>query len=121
MANIDYILLAVRDPLQSADLYARILGHEAVEKAPTFAMFVLSNGLKLGLWAANEIVPAARAPGGSELSLTVADETALRALRDEWAGLGLTIVQEPTALDFGLTFTAEDPDGHRLRPFVPMM
>jgi len=22
-------------------------------------------------------------------------------------------------MDFGFTFTAEDPDGHRLRPFVP--
>lgn len=118
---IDYILFAVRDPLKSAELYAKVLGQEPVDTAPTFSMFVLPNGLKFGLWAADEIVPAAQAPGGVELSLTVADETALRALRDSWAGLGLTILQEPTQMDFGLTFTAEDPDGHRLRPFVPGM
>ncbi len=121
MANIDYMLLAVRDPLASAELYARILGREPVEKAPTFVLFVLPNGLKLGLWVANEIVPAAKPAGGVELSLTVPDEAALRALRDEWAGYGLRILQEPTRMDFGLTFTAEDSDGHRLRPFVPGM
>jgi catechol 2,3-dioxygenase-like lactoylglutathione lyase family enzyme len=121
MANIDYMLLAVRDPLTSGDLYARILGREPVEKASTFVMFVLPNGLKLGLWKADEIVPAAKAPGGVELSLTMPDAAALSALREEWAGYGLSILQEPTQMDFGLTFTAEDSDGHRLRPFVPGM
>lgn len=117
--TIDYILLSVRNPLESAELYARLLGHQPVERAETFSMFVLPNGLKLGLWASNEIVPAARPAGGSELSFTVPDDAALRALRDDWAGKGLTILQEPTAMDFGFTFTAQDPDGHRLRPFVP--
>lgn len=121
MANIDFMLLAVRDPLASADLYAKILGREPVEKASTFTMFALPNGLKLGLWKADEIVPKAKAPGGSELSLMIGSEAELRALRDEWAAYGLSILQEPTQMDFGLTFTAEDSDGHRLRPFVPGM
>ena len=33
--------------------------------------------------------------------------------------LGLKVIQEPTDMDFGFTFVVEDPDGHRLRPFVP--
>jgi hypothetical protein len=29
------------------------------------------------------------------------------------------ILQPPTEMDFGRTFTAADPDGHRLRVFKP--
>jgi hypothetical protein len=29
------------------------------------------------------------------------------------------ILQPPTAMDFGYTFLAADPDGHRLRVFAP--
>jgi predicted enzyme related to lactoylglutathione lyase len=36
-----------------------------------------------------------------------------------WKLLGLDIIQEPTKMDFGFTFTAADPDGHRLRVFAP--
>lgn len=36
-----------------------------------------------------------------------------------WSGRGITILQQPTDLDFGRTFTAADPDGHRLRVFWP--
>lgn len=32
---------------------------------------------------------------------------------------GLTILQEPVRMDFGTAFVATDPDGHRLRVFVP--
>ena len=44
------------------------------------------------------------------------------------AGLGISLrtlyrdiatLQAPTRMDFGLTFTASDPDGHRLRVFSP--
>jgi hypothetical protein len=31
------------------------------------------------------------------------------------------VIQPPTQMDFGLTMTAADPDGHRLRVFVPAM
>ena len=32
---------------------------------------------------------------------------------------GLTIAQPPTDMEFGRTFTALDPDGHRLRVYWP--
>ena len=35
--------------------------------------------------------------------------------RSESPGYTMSIVLEPTELDFGYTFVAVDPDGHRLR------
>ncbi len=118
MRTLDYILLAVRDPLKSADLYTQLLGREPVEKAPTFVLYVLPGGLKIGLWLASEMEPKPKSAGGVEISFTETSPDAVRATHDAWMALGLTIVQEPTQMDFGFTFVAEDPDGHRLRPFV---
>jgi hypothetical protein len=43
----------------------------------------------------------------------------VRSAHADWIACGLRIVQEPVDLDFGYTFTALDPDGHRLRVFAP--
>ena len=51
--------------------------------------------------------------------MTVADDAAVRELHADWSARGLTIAQAPTAMDFGFTFVALDPDGHRLRGFAP--
>lgn len=82
-------------------------------------LFATSNGCKLGLWLAPEVEPKAKPAGGMEISFVEADKAALEATHKAWQALGLTILQPPTEMDFGFTFTAEDPDGHRLRPFVP--
>jgi catechol 2,3-dioxygenase-like lactoylglutathione lyase family enzyme len=119
MRTLNYILLAVRDPLKSADLYTQLLGREPVEKATTFVLYVLPTGLKVGLWLADEMEPRPNAAGGVEVSFTEDSKDAVRASFEEWKKLGLKIVQEPTDMDFGYTFVAEDLDGHRLRPFVP--
>lgn len=114
-----YVLLYVEDPLASAAFYTELLGQHAVELAPTFALFVLTNGLKFGLWARAGVQPRALAAGGgSELCLTVADRASVDALHAQWAGRGVAIAQRPVALDFGYTFVALDRDGHRLRVFV---
>lgn len=118
MRTLNYLLLAVRDPLKSAELYTKLLGREPVEKAPTFVLFVLPTGLKIGLWLADEMEPKPLAAGGVEISFTEDTKDAVRATYEEWKKLGLKIAQEPTDMDFGFTFVAEDPDGHRLRPFV---
>ena len=119
MRSLDYILLAVRDPLKSGELYAKILGTEPVEASPGFVLFVTANGSKIGLWLAPEVEPKAKPAGGMEISFVEADKAALEATHDAWQALDLTILQPPTEMDFGFTFTAEDLDGHRLRPFVP--
>ena len=36
----------------------------------------------------------------------------------DWAKRGLEIIQRPTEMEFGLTFVALDPDGHRLRVYA---
>lgn len=118
MRALNYLLLAVRDPQKSAELYTRLLGREPVENSPTFVLYVLPTGLKIGLWIAAEVEPAPRPAGGVEISFTEESRDAVTATHDEWKKLGLKIVQAPTDMDFGFTFVAEDPDGHRLRPFV---
>lgn len=118
MRTLNYLLLAVRDPLQSAELYSKLLGREPVEKAPTFVLYVLPTGLKIGLWLADEMEPKPNAAGGIEISFSEDNKDAVRATYAEWSKLGLKVVQEPTEMDFGFTFVVEDADGHRLRPFV---
>ncbi len=119
MASFNFIIAYVADVPKSAALYGKLLGLEPVEACPNFAMFVLANGIQLGLWASHDVQPAANPPGGVELCFAAADEASVNALLADWRGLGLTIVQTPAIMDFGYTFTAVDPDGHRLRAFAP--
>jgi catechol 2,3-dioxygenase-like lactoylglutathione lyase family enzyme len=118
MRTLNYLLLAVRDPLKSAELYTELLGREPVEKAPTFVLYVLPGGLKIGLWLADEMEPKPNAAGGVEISFTEESKDAVRATFEEWSKLGLKALQAPTEMDFGFTCVLEDSDGHRLRPFV---
>lgn len=122
MLSPDMTILAVADPLVSARFYHSLLGIEPVENSPTFAMFVLASGLKLGLWQREGMVPTVSAePGSVELAAALADEAALHNCWARWRTLGVEVIQPPTQMDFGLTMTAADPDGHRLRVFVPAM
>ena len=120
MFNPNFVLLYVENPAASADFYAMVIGHPPVETSPTFAMFALGSGLMLGLWSKHTVEPPAQPQfGGSELGFPVADADAVRALHQAWLARGLRIAQAPTELDFGYTFVALDPDGHRLRVFAP--
>ncbi|ANC93212.1 drug:proton antiporter [Azospirillum humicireducens] len=117
--TLDFVLLHVDSPVASAAFYTDLLGRPPVEASPTFAMFKAGNGLMLGLWSRHTVEPASTPPGGGEIAFTVADEAAVRDLHADWSDRGLTILQPPTAMDFGHTFVAQDPDGHRLRVFAP--
>jgi predicted enzyme related to lactoylglutathione lyase len=115
----NFILLYVESPAAGAAFYADLLGRPPVESSPTFAMFALASGVMLGLWARHTVEPAVTGCGGGEIAFAVADADMLHALHADWARRGLTIIQPPTDMDFGRTFTVLDPDGHRLRVFVP--
>jgi catechol 2,3-dioxygenase-like lactoylglutathione lyase family enzyme len=118
MTEPTMVILYVTDASASAAFYADLIGRAPVEASPNFAMFVLSSGVKLGLWARDEVAPAVTAPpGGAELAITLADADAVRAAHADWSRRGLPVAQEPTVMDFGYTFVALDPDGHRLRLF----
>jgi catechol 2,3-dioxygenase-like lactoylglutathione lyase family enzyme len=115
----NFILLYVDSPPASAAFYSDLLGRPPVESSPTFAMFALASGVMLGLWARHTVEPAATGRGGGEIAFAVAAADTVHSLHADWVRRGLTIIQPPTDMDFGRTFTALDPDGHRLRVFVP--
>ena len=118
MTQLNYIVLAVDSPAASALTYSRVLGVEPVENSPTFVLYVMANGLKLGLWIKTGVVPAPKTPGGVEISFSEPNDDAVLATLAKWRDLGLEIVQEPIRMDFGFTFVAADRDGHRLRVFA---
>jgi len=120
MPSPNLIILYVEHPLASAAFYNTLLERPVVESSPTFALLALDGGLMLGLWERGGVEPAVDAAAGtSEIVFTAADPAAVDAWHADWRARGLTILQAPTAMDFGYTFTAADPDGHRLRVFTP--
>ena len=121
MTEPNFVLLYVADPVASARFYTDLLGKPAVENSANFAMFILDSGIKLGLWRTDDVEPAASLTGGgTELGFPFASLDQLEAKHADWSSRGLPIAQPPTRMDFGHTFVALDPDGHRLRAFVPM-
>ena len=117
MPDLSLAILYVDDPAASAAFYADLFGRPPVEASPTFAMFSMPGGAGVGLWSRHTVEPGgAVGGGGGELAFMAEDVDAVHA---DWAGRGLTIAQPPTDLDFGRTFVALDPDGHRLRVFKP--
>jgi predicted enzyme related to lactoylglutathione lyase len=99
------------------EFYRSILGAEPAEQSPTFAMFTLPSGVAIGLWSSQTVEPAiAGSAGASELCFIEADVDGVHAA---WVERGIPMAQAPTDLDFGRTFVALDPDGHRIRVFRP--
>ncbi len=120
MLSPDFILLYVEKVPTSVAFYQGLLGKPPVENSANFAMFPLENGMMFGLWAGHDAEPKPKAAGGgSELGFTLKDDAAVDAMHADWKGRGYIIAQKPVRMDFGYTFTALDPDGHRLRVFSP--
>ena len=118
MRSPNFIILYVDSPEASGAFYSKLLGREPVESSPTFVMFVLDNGFKLGLWSRHTVEPApAAAGGGAEIVFALDTPAAVDATHAEWDGRGLEILQTPTDMDFGRSFVALDPDSHRLRVY----
>lgn len=120
MSAKNFVIFYVDKPEASAAFYSALLNRPPVESSPTFALFALDSGLMLGLWSRHTVEPAAAGRGGcTELAFTVPDADALNRRHLDWSLRGLPILQAPTNMDFGRTFVALDPDGHRLRVFAP--
>ena len=115
-----FVLLYVEEPQKSADFYARLLDRQPLDSSPNFVMFALAPDLRLGLWARRDVEPAPLGAGDTgELAMAVGSNEEVEALCAEQRRKGVTILQEPVTMDFGRTFLAADPDGHRLRVFCP--
>jgi catechol 2,3-dioxygenase-like lactoylglutathione lyase family enzyme len=111
----NYILLYVDSAAKSRDFYAALLDQQPVEDSENFVLFVLPNGVKLGLWGKCGVTPTANPPGGFELGFPVASPVEVDSVAEQWQTHNIAIIQPPEDTDFGRTFTALDPDGHRLR------
>ena len=120
MPNFSFVLLYVESPPASAKFYADLLDAPIIDQSPTFAMLPLREGVMLGLWSRSGVEPkASAAAGASEVAFTVENPAAVNDVHADWSKRGLSIAQVPTKMDFGTTFVALDPDGHRLRVFAP--
>ncbi len=116
MMNPNMVVLYVNDTVKSRTFYSDLFQRQPAEASPNFSGFALESGLFVGLWLRPQVQPAAAAnAGAAELAFPVADARAVDAVYDDWRGRGLAIAQAPTDMDFGRTFVALDPDGHRLR------
>jgi len=113
-------LLYVEDPIASAAFYEKLLRAPPVEASPGFAMFALTAPTMLGLWKRADVLPKATAPAGSnEIGFTVESDAVVDQFFAASKQIGAAVLQQPTLMDFGYTFTIADPDGHRLRVFAP--
>lgn len=117
MTEITTLLVPVTDPAASARLYAAVLGREPVDASPTFVLFA-GTGVALGLWKKDGVEPRPDpVAGGMEIGIKLPDFAAVETAHRAWGELGLTIAMPPRDLDFGRSFVALDPDGHRLRGY----
>jgi predicted enzyme related to lactoylglutathione lyase len=120
VTNFNLVVLYVKDSEASAAFYETLLDRNIAQSSAKFSMLPLGGGAMLGLWQREDVEPpVGNEPGGGEIAFTVADADAVRATHEAWKALGAKIAQVPTALPFGHTFVALDPDGHRLRVFAP--
>lgn len=117
----DCLILYVNSPAESALFYRSLLGREALEQSPNFAMFALNEKTMLGLWAAHDVQPAGpHRGGGAEIGVTVGTDAEVDAAVASWKEAGWPVLQSPTTMDFGYTAVTADPDGHRVRVFRPI-
>ena len=111
-------ILYVESARRSAAFYASLCDCEPVELQDTFGLFCLPNGMRLGLWSRAGVAPAAnQSAGATELCFALDTNHAVDEALAHWKKRDITIIQQPVRMDFGYTFTALDPDGHRLRVY----
>ncbi|WP_142778870.1 VOC family protein [Agrobacterium sp. T29] len=119
MTHPDFTILYVDNPPASTEFYKALLGAEPVEASPTFSLFVLQNGMKLGLWSRHTVEPKASVTGGGgELAFRVENDARVDEIFADWKAKGINMLQQPAGMEFGYTFTAADPDNHRLRVYA---
>lgn len=119
MTHPDFTILYVDNPPASTEFYKALLGVDPVESSPTFSLFVLANGMKLGLWSRHTVEPMASATGGGgELAFRVENDAQVDETFAGWKARGVAMLQQPAKMEFGYTFTAADPDSHRLRVYA---
>ncbi|MCM5555669.1 VOC family protein [Pleomorphomonas sp. NRK KF1] len=119
MITPTYYLLHVADPETSGVFYRELFETAPVESSPTFVLFVLHGGIKVGLWSKQTVEPVTGgAPGALEIGIAMKSPTDVDAFHQRWLARGLPVFQAPVDLDFGRSLMLTDPDGHRIRVFA---
>ena len=114
-SSLGFVLLFVADPIKSCEFYQKLFGIDPIELHPTFALFNLNNGVKLGLWSHKTAEPPVTVGGGGS-EICFASDT-VESVYEQCIKQGISIAQQPTDMDFGRTFVALDLDGHRIRVY----
>ncbi|GKW15460.1 MULTISPECIES: VOC family protein [Pectobacterium] len=110
------VILYVNDVDASTTFYASIFGEGPIEAFPGFSVFSLKDGFILGLQTKHDIEPKPEpAFGGFELCLSDISIEEVDAIYNDFASRNVPMALTPTRLEFGYTFVALDPDGHRIR------
>jgi predicted enzyme related to lactoylglutathione lyase len=113
VSHLGMILLFVDNPLKNKEFYSRILNISPVEESETFVLFILKNGMMLGLWSSKSAKTKVTAqPGATEICFL---ENNVDDIYHHWTSLGITILEEPRHMEGGYSFVASDLDGHRIR------
>ncbi|MBA3535203.1 MAG: VOC family protein [Tatlockia sp.] len=115
MLQPNAIILYVENLAITARFYEDLLGLKPKESSPTFQSFQLTNGMGLGLKSKQSVLPTAEANSSGELAFILDNHRKVDELYTEWQNKGPSIALPPTALPYGYTFLALDPDGNRLR------
>lgn len=110
------LILYVDDVDTSTAFYKTILNAEPIQTFQDFSVFALTESFTVGLQSKHTIDPKPQSAfGGFEISMSYATNAEVDELYREWKAKNIVMALEPTMLDFGYTFVATDPDGHRLR------
>ncbi|MBZ9935875.1 VOC family protein [Mesorhizobium sp. BR1-1-16] len=116
MANLNLIVLYVEDPAASAAFYEKLLGAAPAVMSPNFYAFPMAGNGTLGLWRKSHVKPEPTGSGAAnEIGIMLPGADAIAACHERWSAAGVDFEQDLATLDFGPTFVARDPDGHRIR------
>ncbi len=118
MKPSNFVLFYVKSPAASAAFYEKLLATSPSSSRPALPC---SSCRAASSSVSGSTVPSTRRPmavsAARKSCSTATTDAAVDATHGDWAAKGAEILQKPTLMDFGYTFTAADPDGHRLRVY----
>ncbi|MGW0021720.1 VOC family protein [Rhodococcus sp. NPDC003382] len=109
-------LVYVSDAASAATFYGELFGMQAEMLSSRYAIFDLGGGVVLALWGRRGRTADTSTGPTFEVGLLVeGGSPKILEIYDEWVDKGVEILEEPSEGVFGMTFTAADLDGNRLR------
>lgn len=108
-------LVYVSDIERSTTFYKTIFNAEPLFSSPRYVAFSAGGEALFAIWTGGQ-KPDATAPRFSEIGIMLPSGEDVLGLFEVWRqNPDIKIVREPYSEVFGLTFLAEDPDGHIIR------